>query len=65
MRSGQSARARAGWYSTARWFANHSSVGRSLHNAYRTSRFDASAQSSTVCTQSGVYFGTFFCMNAS
>ena len=55
----------AGWYSTARWFANHSSVRRSLHNAYVTSRFDDSAHIVTVCTKSGVYFGTFFCMNAS
>ena len=48
MRSGRSARASVGWYSTARWFANHSSVRRSLHSAYETSRFDASAQSVTV-----------------
>ena len=26
-------------------------------------RFDASAHSGTVATHSGVYFGTFFCMN--
>ena len=44
MRSGWSTFASAGWYSTARWFANHSSVRRSLHSAYETSRFDASAQ---------------------
>ena len=49
----------------ARWLANHSNVRRSLHSAYDTSRFDASAHNCTVCTQSGVYFGTFFCMNAS
>ena len=49
----------------ARWLANHNSVRRSLHRAYDTSRFDVSAQSCTVGTHSGVYFGTFFCMNAS
>ena len=49
----------------ARWFANHSSVRRSLHSAYDTSRFDASAQNFTVLIHDGVYFGTFFCMNAS
>ena len=65
MRSGRSARTRVGWYSTARWLANHSSVRRSLHSAYDTSRFDVSAQSCTVRTHDGVYFGTFFCMNAS
>ena len=63
--SGRSARTSVGWYSTARWLANHSSVRRSLHSAYDTSRFDVSAHSGTVRTQSGVYFGTFFCMNAS
>ncbi len=62
-RSHRSARISVGWYSTARWFANHSSVRRSSHNAYDTSRFDASAQTEVVFTQSGVYFGTFFCMN--
>jgi hypothetical protein len=52
-----------GWYSTARWFANHSRVRRSLHSAYDTSRFEVSAHSATVRTQDGVYLGTFFCMN--
>ncbi len=56
---------KVGWYSIARWFANHSKVRRSSHNAYDTSRFDVSAHSVTVRTHSGVYFGTFFCMNAS
>ncbi len=65
MRSGRSARTRVGWYSTARWLANHSSVRRSLHSAYDTSRFEVSAQSRTVQTHGGVYFGTFFCMKAS
>src|SRR5215207_4780694 len=65
MRSGREARTSVGWYSTARWFANHSSVRRSLHSAYETSRFDASAHHFTVGTHDGVYFGTFFCMNAS
>ena len=51
-----------GWYSTARWLANHSKVRRSLGNAYVTSRLAESDQSGTVGTQSGVYFGTFFCM---
>ena len=49
----------------ARWLANHSSVLRSLHSAYDTSRFEVSAHIVTVCTQSGMYLGTFFCMNAS
>ncbi len=49
----------------ARWLANQRRVRRSLHSAYDTSRFEASAHSDTVCTQSGVYVGTFFCMNAS
>ena len=56
-RSRRSARANVGWYSIARWLANHSSVRRSLHNAYETVRFDASAHSGTVATHSGVYFG--------
>ena len=30
---GRSARTSVGWYSTARWLANHSSVRRSLHSA--------------------------------
>ncbi len=64
-RSGRSARVSVGWYSTARWLANHSRVRRSLHSAYDTSRLDDSAHSRTVGTQSGVYLGTFFCMNAS
>lgn len=62
-RSQRPARINVGWYSTARWFANHSSVRRSSHSAYETSRLDASAQTVTVFTHSGVYFGTFFCMN--
>ena len=64
-RSGRAASTRVGWYSTARWLANQTSVRRSLHSAYETFRFDVSAQNSTVCTHDGVYFGTFFCMNAS
>ena len=36
---------------------------RSLHNAYAISRFDAADQTGVVATHSGVYFGTFFCMN--
>ena len=52
-----------GWYSTARWLANHSSVRRSLHRAYRISRCEAYAQTWVVRTQSGVYLGRFFCMN--
>src|SRR3954447_25121561 len=39
------------------------SVRRSLHSAYETSRLDASAHTETRSTQSGVYFGRFFCMN--
>ena len=31
----------------------------------KRSRCDVSAQTSTVRTNDGVYFGTFFCMNAS
>ena len=45
---------------TLLWFANQRAVG-----AYETSRLDVCAQNCTVFTQSGVYFGTFFCMNAS
>ena len=63
-RSSRSRRTSVGWYSTARWLANHSNVRRSLHSAYATSRFDASAHKRSVGTHSGVYFGTFFCMNA-
>ena len=44
-RSNRSRRTSVGWYSTARWLANHSNVRRSLHSAYATSRFDASAHS--------------------
>ena len=36
---------------------------RSSQSAYEISRLDASAQTGTVRIQSGVYFGTFFCMN--
>ena len=57
MRSGWSARTSVGWYSTARWLANHSSVRRSLHSAYDTSRFDASAQNVTVGTHVGRVLG--------
>jgi hypothetical protein len=38
---------KVGWYSTARWLANHSSVRQSSHSAYRTSRRDDSAHSVT------------------
>ncbi len=62
-RSGASARNSGGWYSTARWLANHSSVRRSSHSAYDTSRRDVSAHMLTLRTHSGVYFGRFFCMN--
>ena len=48
MRSQRSARTSVGWYSTARWLANHSSVRRSLHRAYDTSRFEDSAHSVTA-----------------
>jgi len=54
-----------GWYSTARWLANHSSERRSSHSAYATSRRDAAAHTAVVRNQSGAYFGTFFCMNGS
>jgi hypothetical protein len=47
----------------ARWLANRNNVGRSLHRACDTVPFDASAHNGTVATQSGVYRGTFFCMN--
>ena len=43
--------------------ASHNKVRRSLHNAYAICRFDAADQTEAVATQSGVYFGTFFCMN--
>ena len=65
MRSGGSTLTRVGWYSIARWLANHSRVRRSLHKAYATSRLEVSAHIFTVGTHSGVYLGTFFCMNAS
>ncbi len=65
MRSGCATVTSDGWYSTARWFANHSRVRRSLPSAYRTSRFDVSAHHVTVSTHSGVYLGRFFCMNES
>jgi hypothetical protein len=51
-----------GWYSTARWLANQSSVRRSSHRAYATSRWELSAQSDTERIQSGAYPGRFFCM---
>ena len=59
-------RTSAGWYSIARWFANQSSVRRSLQSAYghlALRRLRPEAARSRI--QSGVYFGTFFCMNAS
>ena len=52
-----------GWYSIARWLANHSSVRRSSHSAYRIFLFEVSAHTDTLRTHSGVYFGRFFCMN--
>jgi hypothetical protein len=61
--SGGSTRTSVGWYSTARWLANHSSVARSLQSGYVTSRFELSAQMTTVCTHGGAYRGRFFCMN--
>ena len=51
MRSGRSASASDGWYSIARWLANHSSVRRSLHRAYDTSRCDDSDQASTFTVE--------------
>ncbi len=62
-RPGLSTRLSVGWYSTARWLANHISVRRSLHSAYDTWRRELSAHSDTVGTHGGVYLGTFFCMN--
>ncbi len=49
----RSARNKVGWYSTARWLASHSSVRRSSHSAYRTSRLDDSAHIVTVRTHGG------------
>ena len=46
-RSQRSLRTSVGWYSTARWFANHSRVRRSSQSAYVTSRLEASAHSET------------------
>ena len=57
------AQTNVGWYSTARWLANQSNVRLSSHNAYVTSRRDASAHTVVLRTQSGVYFGRFFCIN--
>ncbi len=62
-RSRCAASASVGWYSTARWLANHSSVRRSSHSAYDTVALGRLGPDSTVSTKSGVYFGTFFCMN--
>ena len=54
----------SGGIRSARWFANHSSVRRSSHRRVATPRASTPRPTcGTVCTQSGVYLGTFFCMN--
>ena len=56
------ARTSVGWYSTARWLANHSRVRQSSHSAYRTSRCDDSAHSVTKRIHGGAASGRFFCI---
>jgi hypothetical protein len=61
-RSPGSASTRVGWYSTARWLANHRSERRSSHSAYATSLCEDSAHNVTRWSHDGAYLGRFFCM---